>query len=217
MTVARYVRLLAPLSAALAVAACGAASQGPIVIPDTPAASSASSAVSTAQVAPKAAVRGMPVAVDIPAIGVAARDLITTGLNKDGSPSTPPTSKPQQIGVYGYGAAPCSTGPAKVPFVLIGHIDGDKQRGVFYDLKSLKAGDTVTVKLDTGASCTYRINKLASFDKEALAKGTDAVGAKEIWGPVPQGSIRVISCGGKFVGAPLYYASNIVATGTLVP
>jgi hypothetical protein len=158
----------------------------------------------------------MPVAVDIPAIGVAARDLITTGLNKDGSPSTPPVSKPQQIGVYGYGSAPCSTGPAKVATILIGHIDGDKQRGVFYDLKSLKAGDTVTVKLDTGVSCTYRINKLVSFDKQALAKGTDTVAAQEIWGPVPQGSIRVISCGGKFVGGVLGYENNLVATGVLV-
>jgi hypothetical protein len=87
---------------------------------------------------------------------------------------------------------------------------------VFYNLKALKAGDTVTVKLDSGTQCSYRINKLASFDKQTLAKGTDTAAANEIWGPVPQGSIRVISCGGKFVGAPLYYASNLVGEGTLV-
>lgn len=201
----RHARLLAPLSAALVVAACGGSARGPVVVPDASAVSSTS------------AVHGLPVAVDIPAIGVHATQLSITGLNPDKSPSTPPTSKPQELGVYGYGSAPCSTGPAKVPFVLIGHIDGDHKPGVFINLKSLKAGNTVTVKLDSGASCTYRINKLASFDKQTLAKGSDAAAAKEIWGPVPVGSIRVISCGGKFVGAPLYYADNLVGEGQLLP
>lgn len=216
MTTLRRVRLLTLLIATLAVAACGGATRGPIVIPDTPAAGATSS---TAPIpAASSGNRGLPVRVDVPTIGVHTTNLLVTGLNPDKSPSTPPVNKPQVLGVYGYGSPPCSSGSAMtVPFVLIGHIDGAGQQGVFVDLKNIRAGDTVTVKLDSGSSCTYRIDKLASFKKRDLAPGTDsAAAAKEIWGPVSQGSIRLISCGGKFVGAPLFYEDNLVAEGRLV-
>lgn len=215
------VRLPASLIVALAVVSCGSAAQGPIVIPPTPTGVTTLGStvppgrpVSVDSSAPK--VHGLPVEVDIPAIGVHARDIAVTGLNKDGSPSTPPVSKPQQLGVYGLGAQPCSAGPAKVPMVLIGHIDGNGRSGVFVDLKNLQAGNTVSVALDSGVKCTYRITKLASFDKTKLANGADKAAAKEIWGSVSQGEIRIISCGGRYVGAPLFYQDNLVGFGSLV-
>jgi sortase family protein len=211
----------------LAVGACGGVTPATERIPVIPAITGASPDVTTTlgpQAAPVLATttapapkpgRGLPVSVDIDSINVHVHSgLIALGLDH-GAPSAPPEKTPQVLGYYGLGSPPCQAGVAKVPFVLIGHIDGDHQRGVFYDLKNLKPGDTVKVGLDNGRSCTYRIGKLAEYDKQNLATGKDAAAAKEIWGPVTTGSIRVISCGGKFVGPPLYYASNLVGEGTL--
>lgn len=158
--------------------------------------------------------RGLPTTVDIPSINVHATHLVALGLNKDGSPSTPPTNTPQVLGYYGLGGAPCQSGASKVPFVLIGHIDGNHQNGVFYQLKNLKPGAVITVGLDNGTSCTYHTSKLAEYKKQDLAQ-KNAAAAKQIWGPVTSGEIRLISCGGPFVGPPLFYQDNLVGMGTL--
>lgn len=217
------------LFAGMAVASCSGAIGSPpqhIVIPETttPPTSALAANAAPAPAGPTSVpgARGLPVAVDIPSIGVHATHLIALGLIKSGpdkgAPSTPPENTPEVLGYYALGGPPCQPGASAVPFVLIGHIDGDKKLGVFHDLKDLKDGDTVKVGLDNGRSCTYRISKLASFDKANLAKqdpkqaGSDAA---QIWGHVPDGEIRVISCGGKFVGAPLFYADNLVGLGTL--
>lgn len=160
--------------------------------------------------------RGLPVSVDIDAIGVHVHGGLTAlGLNKDGSPSVPSTSTPQVLGYSAYSNAPCQTGPMKVPFTLLGHIDGSGHPGVLASLKNLKPGDTVKVGLDNGTSCTYRITALKAFKKTDLLK-KDAEQAKEAWGPTPVATIHITSCGGKFIGKPLYYEDNLIGEGTLI-
>lgn len=245
----RHARLLASLAATLAVGACGgapAAERIPVVplttgaSPDVPGtldpqaapAPAATPAPHPAAV-PAATVTGgtsLPVAVDIPAIGVHVHGgLMALGLTKSGAVSVPPLSQPQALGYYGRGSAPCSAGPAATPFTLLGHIDGDGRPGVLANLRNLKPGDTVTVGLDNGRSCTYRITKLAEFHKQDLAaagknldfnkidaaSNANAAMAREMWGPVTQGSIRIDSCGGPYVGPPLFYRDNLSGEGVL--
>lgn len=170
-------------------------------------------AIPTAEAASDSA---LPVSVDIPAIGVHVHGgLMALGLDS-GAVAVPPVSQPQVLGYYARGSAPCFTGPAATPFTLLGHVDGGGRLGVLADLRNLKPGDAVTVGLNTGRSCTYRITKLAEFDKRDLAAGGDAAAAREMWGPVTQGSIRIDSCGGPYVGPPLYYRDNLVGEGVLV-
>jgi len=166
-----------------------------ITVPDTPATAT-----------PKPA---LPTSVDIPSIGVHATKLMPLGLAKDGTIETPPLSQPQTLGYYTRASPPCVPGPNKVPFALIGHIDGNKQRGVLYNLKNLKPGDAVTIGLDNGKSCTYRINKLAQYEKQ------DAP-VQDVWGPTADAQIRVISCGGPYIGPPYYYRDNLNGMGSLV-
>ena len=159
--------------------------------------------------------RGLPVAVDIPAIGVHVHSgLMALGLDH-GAPSVPPTSTPQVLGYSAYSNAPCQAGPMKVPFTLLGHIDGNHKAGVFANLKNLKPGNTVTIGLDTGVTCTYRITALKTFKKTDLLK-KDAEQAAEAWGPKPVATIHITSCGGKFIGPPLFYDSNLIGEGTLI-
>lgn len=202
-------RLLASLTLTLAAAACGTnptTQHPPVITPDR--------AATTQPVTADTTARGLPTTVDIPSINVHATHLIALGLNKDGSPSTPPTNTPQILGYYGLGGPPCQPGPSKVPFVLIGHIDGNHQNGVFYQLKNLKPGATITINLDNRKSCTYRTTKLAEYKKQDLTQKNVAA-AKQIWGPVTDGEIRMISCGGAFIGPPLYYQDNLVGMGNL--
>lgn len=205
-------RLLASLTAMLAVAGCASNPSHPIVIPDalgavTPAVNNAAPSPLTA---PAAAI---PVSVDIPAIGVHATHLMPLGVNKDGSMQTPPVDAPMTLGWYTRGAHACTPGPDDVPFALAGHINGlvgnVHQPGVLVNLAQLKAGATVTIGLSDGKSCTYRINQLAQVSKVAFP-------TKTIWGKTKDAQIRIVSCGGEYVGAPLYYRDNLVGEGTLV-
>lgn len=150
----------------------------------------------------------LPTSVDIPSISVHATKLMPLGLDKHGAIETPPLSQPQILGYYTLSSPPCVPGPNKVPFTLIGHVDGNKQRGVLYNLKSLKAGDTITVGLDNGKSCTYRITKLAQYGKHDVP-------FDDVWGPTGDAQIRVVSCGGRYVGPPDYYEDNLNGLGSL--
>jgi sortase (surface protein transpeptidase) len=95
-----------------------------------------STTISTSESAP----RVEPAVVDIPKIG-ARSTLVPLGLNPDSTIEVPPVSQPLQAGWYSLGPAPGELGPA----VLLGHVDGNKQKGIFYRLKELAAGDVVTV------------------------------------------------------------------------
>lgn len=150
----------------------------------------------------------LPVTVDIPSIGVHATKLMPLGLAKDGTIETPPLSQPQTLGFYARSSPPCVPGPNKVPFALIGHVDGSGKPGVLAKLKDLKKGDTVTVGLDNGQHCTYRINKLAQYEKQDVP-------VQDVWGPTADAQIRVVSCGGPYIGPPYYYRDNLNGMGTL--
>jgi len=145
----------------------------------------------------------------VTSIGVHATSLEADGLNPDGTIQVPSVKQPQVLGYYTRSSPPCVPGPNQVPFALLGHIDGSGHKGVLYSLKNLKAGDLVTVGLDNGKSCTYRITKLAQVDKKAFP-------TQDIWGPTPDAQIRIISCGGRWIGGQYGYESNLVGIGTLV-
>lgn len=193
--------LLAPVSVALA-ASCGTSTSPPIATPQPTGATSATAAAP----APPAAI---PTSVDIPTIGAHAKNLQPLGLATDGTIQVPSVKTPQVMGFYTRGGHACDPGPSKVPFAVLGHIDGSGQEGALFNLKRLNQGDTVTVGLSNGKSCTYRITKLARVSKAAFP-------TQEIWGPVPSGEIRVISCGGKWVGGKYGYQDNLVGEGTLI-
>lgn len=205
------IRLLAPLLAALVVAGCADRPVPHIVIPQ------ATGATPNAAAAPQTS--AIPRSVDIPSIGVHATGLVPLGLNKDGSIQTPDVDHPQVMGWYTRGAHLCMPGPDKVPAALLGHVNDVHQPGVLVNLNKIKTGDIVTIGLSDGSSCKYRITELATIKKLAFSdKSSDGLSqaTQKVWGDTPNAQLRIISCGGKYIGAPLYYESNIVAMATLV-
>jgi LPXTG-site transpeptidase (sortase) family protein len=152
----------------------------------------------------QAAVAASPPAwVDIPSIS-ARSSLIQLGLNPDKSIQVPPVDQPQQAGWYSYGPKPGENGPA----VILGHIDGNHQQGIFWRLHEVKPGDTVTVGQQSGKTLTFTVTKVDDVAKSAFP--TSAV-----YGNTPNPQLRLITCGGAFDATTGHYLDNFIVYATM--
>ncbi|WP_236796255.1 class F sortase [Amycolatopsis sp. GM8] len=144
-----------------------------------------------------------PSIVDIPKIG-AHSTLVPLGLNPDNTIEVPPVSQPLQAGWYRNGPVPGQVGPA----VILGHVDGNQQKGIFYRLKELRPGDEVTVTRKDGSAVRFAVTKVDQIDKDAFP--TDAV-----YGDTTGPELRLITCGGSFDHAAHSYRDNIIVYAVL--
>ncbi|SFK41086.1 LPXTG-site transpeptidase (sortase) family protein [Amycolatopsis sacchari] len=144
-----------------------------------------------------------PSAVDIPKIG-AHSSLVPLGVNADGTVQVPPVETPQQAGWYHEGPPPGDVGPA----VILGHVDGKGQKGVFYRLHELKPGDEVTVSRVDGSVARFSVTRVDQVDKDQFP--TEAV-----YGDTSDPELRLITCGGSFDHAAHSYRDNIIVYAKL--
>lgn len=201
------VALAAPLQAAAGVA---------VAVSEPSAASSSTSpaAAGAAPPGPGATVRlapptatSVPLSIDIPGIDVGT-GLVRLGLGPDGS-----LDVPGDFGAAGWwsgGSAPGDPGPA----VVVGHVDSYKGRAVFYRLRELTPGQEIVVGRGDGSKVTFVVEALGRYPKEAFP--TDAV-----YGPTPEPTLRLITCGGSFDRSRDTYRDNVVVfarlAGSAVP
>ncbi|MBB5893483.1 sortase (surface protein transpeptidase) [Kutzneria kofuensis] len=141
--------------------------------------------------------------MDIPKIG-AHSTLVQLGLNADKTIEVPPVSTPMQAGWYKLGPTPGEIGPA----VILGHVDGDKQAGIFFRLHELAAGDKISVARQDGSTATFTVQKVERDPKNSFP--TDAV-----YGDTSTADLRVITCGGAFDTKAHSYVDNIIVFATL--
>lgn len=153
------------------------------------------SVAAPAVVAPVAVV---PASVAIPKIG-ARSTLIPLGLAPDGTLEVPDVGRPSQAGWYTRGVQPGQVGPA----VIVGHVDGGGHPGVFYRLHELAVGDTVQVGRVDGSTLTFRVYRVQEVRKSAFS-------TVEVYGNVPRPELRLITCGGTWVGGQYGYQDNWV-------
>lgn len=153
-----------------------------------------------------------PAEITIPRIN-AHSTLIPLGLNTDpavgpvGSPATPSVHTPKQAGYYARGGVrPGQPGP---PLVVIAHVNGDNQQGLFYRLKDLQPGDTVQIVLADKTRLTFRITSVKSDPKTAFP-------GQEVFGPTDHATLRAVTCGGEFDPKARSYKDNITAYADLV-
>jgi LPXTG-site transpeptidase (sortase) family protein len=158
---------------------------------------------STANTAATRSAGALPASVRIPRIG-AESTLIPLGQNPDGSVEVPPVSTPLQAGWYAGGAAPGETGPA----VLLGHVDGDSQEGIFFRLHELTKGDQVQVTRADGSVLTFRVTKV-----DRVAK--DAFPTTAVYGATKDPELRLLTCGGAFDQTTHHYVDNWIVYATL--
>jgi LPXTG-site transpeptidase (sortase) family protein len=139
-----------------------------------------------------------PVSLTIPLIGVKT-NLMTLGLGADGELQVPPLSMASVAGWYTGSPRPGSIGSA----IIVGHIDTTKGPAVFYRLNKLTRGDEIYVKRADGTLAEFRVTSVQSYPKDDFP-------TQEVYGPVPDAELRLITCGGAYDFATHHYVRNTV-------
>ena len=137
-----------------------------------------------------------PVSLTIPLIGVQTQ-LIYLGLTSDGALQVP--SSTAVAGWYTGSPRPGAIGSA----IIVGHIDSYKGPGVFFRLKTLRRGDKIYVRRANGTLVEFRVTSVQTYLKDHFP-------TEDVYGPVPDAELRLITCGGAFDPATHHYLSNIV-------
>jgi LPXTG-site transpeptidase (sortase) family protein len=143
-----------------------------------------------------------PVSLTIPLIGVQTR-LITLGLTSSGALQVPLTTS--VAGWYTGSPRPGAIGSA----IIVGHIDSYHVPGVFFRLSKLTKGDKIYVKRADGTLVEFRVTSVQQYLKDHFP-------TEDVYGPVPDAELRLITCGGTFDYATGHYLSNFVVYATEV-
>jgi LPXTG-site transpeptidase (sortase) family protein len=134
----------------------------------------------------------------------ASSSLIPLGLNPDRTIAVPPVSNPMQAGWYRLGPTPGAAGPA----VILGHINGDGNDGIFAHLNDLKPGDQIKVTRQDGKLAVFTVTKLQQVAKAAFP-------TLAVYGDTANAELRLITCGGSFDRSKRSYVDSIIAYATL--
>ncbi len=137
-----------------------------------------------------------PVALTIPLIGVQTK-LVYLGLTSDGALQVP--SSTTVAGWYTGSPRPGAIGSA----IIVGHIDNYQGPGVFFRLSTLRRGDKIYVRRANGTLVEFRVTSVQTYLKDHFP-------TEDVYGPVPDAELRLITCGGAFDPATKHYLSNIV-------
>ncbi|MCT2591210.1 class F sortase [Streptomyces sp. N2-109] len=146
-----------------------------------------------------------PVQIDIQDLGIHA-SVIPRSLDSGGAVAAPPYATPQVVGWYGDGPTAGAEGAA----VLVGHVDTDRRRAVFYSLSSAQPGTEVEVTRGDGLVAEFTV-------ESAEVVGRAEFDAGEVYGPREDGraELRLLTCGGTFDRDQRAYTSNVVVSAYL--
>jgi sortase (surface protein transpeptidase) len=185
----------AVLVAAL-VAGCGSPpSSDPRPVPGT------STTTTTTPGAPAAVAE--PVEVTIPAID-ATSSLVGLGLNEDQTVRVPPVEEPMQASWFTGAPKPGEPGPA----IVLGHVNGGGQAGIFHRLHELAAGDEVLIRRADGTTVRFVVSRVDRVPKDDFP--TD-----QVYGNTQGPELRLITCGGVFDREEHSYVDNVIVYATV--
>jgi Sortase domain len=145
--------------------------------------------------------RSVPVRLRIPALGMSIQ-VGTLGLNADGTVQVP--SGTTQPGWFDLGPTPGQLGSA----VLLGHVDSHLGPGVFFQLRTLTAGDQVDVDLADGETAQFTVDSVDQFSKQAFPD-------QRVYGSHGSSAMQLVTCGGVFDHQTGSYLSNVVVFTSL--
>jgi len=146
--------------------------------------------------------RSVPVMLRVPAIGLAVFLGSGLGLNLDGSVQVPTGT--QQPGWFRLGPTPGQIGSA----VILGHVDSTAGPGVFFELRTLAAGDVVDVGLSDGVTAQFTVNAVEQYSKLSFP-------AQRVYGSHGSSALQLVTCGGVFDHQTGSYLSNVVVYTSL--
>jgi hypothetical protein len=145
-----------------------------------------------------------PIKVEIDSIDVRA-PVHRVGLADDGSIAVPALEKHNETGWYDRGPTPGQFGPS----IIVGHADTRDGPSVFHDLVKLRPGARIEVTREDRSVAIFEVNSVEHFDKAKLPDD-------RLYGSYERPALRLITCGGEWVGGSIGYADNVVAFASLV-
>jgi hypothetical protein len=145
-----------------------------------------------------------PVRLEIPAINVSA-PVHRVGLAEDGSIAVPALDRHNETGWYADGPTPGQYGPA----IIVGHADTATGPSVFYNLRKLRPGARVEVTRADRSVAIFEVNSVEHFGKDDLP-------VDRVYQDFTRPGLRLITCGGRWVGGSIGYSDNVVAFASLV-
>ncbi|MGW7519199.1 class F sortase [Streptomyces sp. NPDC054796] len=146
-----------------------------------------------------------PVKLRIGALGVRA-PVIARGVDGHGGIAAPPYSRPGLAGWYGAGPVPGARGAA----LIVGHVDTERHKAVFYGLSSADRGTRIEVTRSDGTVAEFTVERTKVVRHEDFD-------AREVYGPAVRGrsELRLLTCGGAFDHERRAYTSNVVVSAYL--
>jgi sortase (surface protein transpeptidase) len=149
-----------------------------------------------------AVARSVPLELSIPAIGLTV-SLSELGLNSNDTVEVPTNF--QQPGWYEYGPSPGQLGSS----VILGHVDSYLGPAVFFQLRTLRPGDTVDVTLADGVITHFVVRQVAMYLKADFP-------TQLVYGSHGSSALQLVTCGGVFDSQTGHYLSNVVVYTSLV-
>ena len=149
-----------------------------------------------------ATVRSVPLMLRIPALGMAVYLGSGLGLDLDGSVQVPTGTA--QPGWFRLGPTPGQIGSS----VILGHVDSRLGPGIFFQLRTLAAGDQVDVGLADGITAQFTVDAVAMYSKLDFP-------AQRVYGSHGSSALQLVTCGGAFDHQTGSYLSNIVVYTSL--
>jgi hypothetical protein len=145
-----------------------------------------------------------PRRLTIPSIKVEA-PILTVGRAKDGSVDVPPLNRHNEAGWFDQGPTPGQFGPS----LIVGHADTRTGPSVFHNLGKLKPGQKIEILREDNSLAIFQINSVEHFNKDKLP-------LNRVYGDYTRPSLRLMTCGGKWLGGTQGYSDNVVVFASLV-
>ena len=145
-----------------------------------------------------------PTRLTIRSINVDA-PILTVGLAADGSVDVPPVQRHNEAGWFDEGPTPGQFGPA----LIVGHVDTRTGPSVFHDLHSMKPGQRIEVQRADGTVAVFEVNSVEHFGKSKLP-------IQRVYGDYSRPSLRLVTCGGTWLGHDDGYSDNVIVFASLV-
>jgi sortase (surface protein transpeptidase) len=143
-----------------------------------------------------------PVELTIPAIRV------HTALEKLGRTPKGALQVPDSTTIAGWYTG--SPRPGEIgSSIIAGHIDSTAGPAVFFRLRLLRKGELVYVQRADGTLVVFSVSAEHTYPKNDFP-------TEQVYGPVPDAELRLITCGGTFDPVTRSYLSNVVVYATQV-
>jgi hypothetical protein len=145
-----------------------------------------------------------PTRIKIASLGVDAT-VHGVGIGADGTIEVPAMRLRNEAGWYDESPTPGQFGPS----ILVGHVDTRTGPAVFHKLADVRPGAKIEVTRRDRSVAVFEVNTVESFDKSAIP-------ADRVYGDFSRPGLRLITCGGRWVGGATGYADNVIVFASLV-